>query len=108
MNGAESLMNTAAEAGIRVCFANAGTTELPMLVALDSKLASKVLLIDRFGEPSFAMHGTSRQSGDTAENRKQSVRGTGKDEVTEAEQLVKIVKRDFERESRWPGGPSTK
>ena len=36
MNGAESLLRTAAAAGIRVCFANPGTTELPLVAAFDS------------------------------------------------------------------------
>src|SRR3989304_3929606 len=36
MNGAELLLRTAAQAGIKVCFANAGTTEMPLVMALDS------------------------------------------------------------------------
>ena len=36
MNGAEALLATAVSAGIEVCFANPGTTELPLVVALDS------------------------------------------------------------------------
>ena len=35
MNGAESLVHTAAAAGVRVCFANPGTTELAIVKALD-------------------------------------------------------------------------
>jgi acetolactate synthase I/II/III large subunit len=35
MNGAATLLRTAADAGVRVCFANPGTTELPFVVALD-------------------------------------------------------------------------
>jgi acetolactate synthase-1/2/3 large subunit len=35
MNGAESLIRTARAAGIDVCFANPGTTEMPLVVALD-------------------------------------------------------------------------
>jgi acetolactate synthase-1/2/3 large subunit len=35
MNGAELLMETAAERGVDVCFANPGTTEMPMVEALD-------------------------------------------------------------------------
>ncbi len=34
MNGAESLMRTAAAAGVEVCFANPGTTEMPLVSAL--------------------------------------------------------------------------
>jgi acetolactate synthase I/II/III large subunit len=36
MNGAESLIRTALAAGIEVCFANPGTTEMPLVAALDA------------------------------------------------------------------------
>ena len=36
MNGAESLLQTARAAGIDVCFANPGTTEMPLVAALDA------------------------------------------------------------------------
>ncbi len=36
MNGAESLIRTARAAGVEVCFANPGTTELPLVTALDA------------------------------------------------------------------------
>ncbi|MFZ0245148.1 MAG: acetolactate synthase large subunit, partial [Candidatus Binatus sp.] len=36
MNGAESLISTAIAAGVEVCFANPGTTEMPLVAALDS------------------------------------------------------------------------
>ncbi len=36
MNGAEILIKTAIQAGIEVCFANAGTTEIPILGAFDT------------------------------------------------------------------------
>jgi len=36
MTGAELMMETAAERGVEVCFANPGTTEMPMVEALDS------------------------------------------------------------------------
>jgi acetolactate synthase-1/2/3 large subunit len=36
MNGAESLMRTARQAGIEMCFANPGTTELQLVAALDT------------------------------------------------------------------------
>jgi acetolactate synthase-1/2/3 large subunit len=36
MNGAESLIRTAIAAGVEVCFANPGTTEMPIVAALDS------------------------------------------------------------------------
>jgi len=36
VNGAESLMRTAAAAGIELCLANPGTTEMPLVAALDA------------------------------------------------------------------------
>ena len=36
MNGAEIILKTAKDAGIEICFANAGTTELPIVAAFDS------------------------------------------------------------------------
>ena len=36
MNGAESLIRTAAAAGVEVCFANPGTTEMQLVAALDA------------------------------------------------------------------------
>jgi acetolactate synthase-1/2/3 large subunit len=36
MNGAEALIRTALQAGITACFANPGTTEIPLLQALDA------------------------------------------------------------------------
>jgi acetolactate synthase-1/2/3 large subunit len=35
MNGAESILGTLAASGVEVCFANPGTTELPIVAALD-------------------------------------------------------------------------
>ena len=35
MNGAESLIETALACGVDVCFANPGTTEMPIVQALD-------------------------------------------------------------------------
>ncbi len=34
MTGADCLLQTAAAAGVRACFANPGTTELPLVAAL--------------------------------------------------------------------------
>ena len=52
-NGARSLLETAAGAGVRVCFANPGTTEMPLVAALGLGLASTVPgrspLLDGFG-----------------------------------------------------------
>ncbi len=36
MNGAEALVRTAVGAGVRICFANPGTTEIPLLQAFDA------------------------------------------------------------------------
>jgi acetolactate synthase-1/2/3 large subunit len=36
MIGAEIILRTAADAGVEICFANAGTTELPLVAALDA------------------------------------------------------------------------
>jgi acetolactate synthase I/II/III large subunit len=36
MNGAEALIATAISEGVEVCFANPGTTEMPLVLALDS------------------------------------------------------------------------
>jgi acetolactate synthase I/II/III large subunit len=36
MNGAEIILKTAAAAGVEICFANAGTTELPLVAAFDA------------------------------------------------------------------------
>jgi len=35
LNGADALVHAAADAGIQVCFANPGTTEMPLVAALD-------------------------------------------------------------------------
>ena len=44
MNGAESLVRTAREAGLEVCFANPGTTELPLVAALDREPGIRAVL----------------------------------------------------------------
>ncbi len=36
MTGAEIILRTAADAGVEICFANPGTTELPLVAALDT------------------------------------------------------------------------
>ena len=36
MNGAELIVKTALAAGIEICFSNPGTTEIPLVTALDS------------------------------------------------------------------------
>jgi acetolactate synthase-1/2/3 large subunit len=44
MNGAESLVRTARAAGLEVCFANPGTTELPLVAALDREPGLRAIL----------------------------------------------------------------
>jgi acetolactate synthase-1/2/3 large subunit len=44
MNGAESLIRTLVDAGIDVCFANPGTTELPMVLAIDETEGMRAVL----------------------------------------------------------------
>ena len=44
MNGAELLVKTAIEAGVEICFANPGTTELPIVTALDTMPGIKAFL----------------------------------------------------------------
>ena len=36
MNGAEIILKTARDAGVEICFANAGTTELSLVAAFDT------------------------------------------------------------------------
>ena len=44
MNGAEFLLKTALSANISVCFANPGTTEIPLALMLDSEPGIKAIL----------------------------------------------------------------
>jgi acetolactate synthase-1/2/3 large subunit len=44
MNGAESLLCTARQAGVETCFANPGTTELPLVRALDRVAGIRAVL----------------------------------------------------------------
>lgn len=44
MNGAESLVRTAIASGIEVCFANPGTTEIPLVQAFDSVPGVRLVL----------------------------------------------------------------
>ncbi|MBO0858812.1 MAG: acetolactate synthase large subunit [Chloracidobacterium sp.] len=44
MNGAESLIRTLIEAGVNVCFANPGTTEIPMVKAIDETAEMRAVL----------------------------------------------------------------
>jgi acetolactate synthase I/II/III large subunit len=44
MNGAESLIRTLVDAGVNVCFANPGTTEMPMVRAIDETTGMRAVL----------------------------------------------------------------
>ncbi|HBJ76010.1 MAG TPA: acetolactate synthase large subunit, partial [Syntrophaceae bacterium] len=44
MTGAEVILKTAAAAGVDICFANPGTTELPLVAALDTVKAIRPVL----------------------------------------------------------------
>jgi acetolactate synthase-1/2/3 large subunit len=44
MNGAEALLRTAAASGVDVCFANPGTTEMPLVAALDRGVGVRAVL----------------------------------------------------------------
>jgi acetolactate synthase-1/2/3 large subunit len=66
LNGAESLVKTAAASGVRICFANPGTTELPLVAALDSAPGIRPVLCLFEGVCSGAADGYARMSGDPA------------------------------------------
>jgi acetolactate synthase-1/2/3 large subunit len=63
MNGAESLVHTARAAGVEVCFANPGTTEMPLVVALDSVPGVRAVLGLFEGVCTGAADGWSRMRG---------------------------------------------
>lgn len=63
MNGAESLVQTAVNAGIEVCFANPGTTEMPIVTALDSVPGIRAILGLFEGVCTGAADGYARMTG---------------------------------------------
>jgi len=63
MNGAESLINTLVAAGIDVCFANPGTTEMPVVSALDEIRGMRAVLCLFEGVCTGAADGYARMSG---------------------------------------------
>ncbi len=63
MNGAESLMRTAAAAGLELCFANPGTTEMPLVAALDAVPDVRAVLGLFEGVCTGAADGYARMSG---------------------------------------------
>jgi acetolactate synthase-1/2/3 large subunit len=63
VNGAESLVRTAAGAGVEVCFANPGTTEMALVAALDSAPGIRAVLGLFEGVCSGAADGYGRMAG---------------------------------------------
>jgi len=63
VNGAESALRTAAHAGIDVCFANPGTTELPFVAALEAVGAIRPVLGLFEGVCTGAADGYGRMTG---------------------------------------------
>ena len=63
MNGAESLIRTAAAAGVDICFANPGTTEMPLVAALDAAEGIRAVLGLFEGVCTGAADGYARMSG---------------------------------------------
>jgi acetolactate synthase-1/2/3 large subunit len=66
MNGAEALVATAISEGIEVCFANPGTTELPLVAALDSVPGLRGILCLHENVATGAADGYGRMSGKPA------------------------------------------
>ena len=62
MNGAESLMRAALAAGVDTCFANPGTTEMPLVAALDSVPGMRAVLCLFEGVCTGAADGYARMS----------------------------------------------
>ncbi len=63
MNGARALVETASGAGIDVCFANPGTTEMPLVAALDAQPAIRPVLCLFEGVATGAADGYGRMTG---------------------------------------------
>lgn len=66
MNGAESLIRTAVAAGVEVCFANPGTTEMPLVAALDASEGIRAVLALFEGVCTGAADGYARIIGKPA------------------------------------------
>ena len=63
MNGAEALVATAISTGLEVCFANPGTTELPLVMALDSVPGLRSILCLHENVATGAADGYGRMAG---------------------------------------------
>jgi acetolactate synthase-1/2/3 large subunit len=66
MNGAESLFQTLIDAGVNVCFANPGTTEMPLVRALDEVKGMRTVLCLFEGVCTGAADGYARMTGKPA------------------------------------------
>ena len=66
MNGAEALVATAIRHGIEVCFANPGTTEMPLVLALDSVPGLRGILCLHENVATGAADGYGRMAGKPA------------------------------------------
>ena len=66
MNGAEALVATAIRHGIEVCFANPGTTEMPLVLALDSVPGLRGILCLHENVATGAADGYGRMMGKPA------------------------------------------
>ena len=66
MNGAEALVATAISEGIEVCFANPGTTEMPLVLALDSVPGLRSILCLHENVATGAADGYGRMAGKPA------------------------------------------
>lgn len=66
MNGAESLLRTAVAAGVEICFANPGTTEMPLVCGLDSVPGIRAVLGLFEGVCTGAADGYARMTGKPA------------------------------------------
>ncbi len=63
MTGAESLLNAAVAAGLDTCFANPGTTEIPLVQAIDNTPGMRAVLCLFEGVVTGAADGYSRMTG---------------------------------------------
>ena len=66
LNGAQALMKTLANAGVRVCFSNPGTSEMHFVAALDTEPRMRAVLALFEGVATGAADGYARMSGQPA------------------------------------------
>ncbi len=66
MNGAEALISAAVKSGIKICFANPGTTEMPLVQAMDSVPGLRGILCLHENVATGAADGYGRMTGHPA------------------------------------------